>query len=73
MISREDMEEYRQDMLETDYADVQEEITLRSDDDAFYEYLVDNFRGDLLKFKYCCNRYDRGDQIDDWFQIITEK
>jgi len=53
------------------------EIKLRNDDDYFYDHIVDKF-GETISELFIdieneVNMYDRGDQLDDWFQILLEK
>ena len=68
-LRQEKLDEMREDMLI--------EIKLRNDDDYFYDHIVDKF-GETISELFIdieneVNMYDRGDQLDDWFQILLEK
>ena len=68
-LKQEKLDEMREDMLI--------EIKLRNDDDYFYDHMMDKF-GETLSDLYVqieneVSMYDRGDQLDEWFQILLEK
>jgi len=71
MISRQEMEDMRQDMLQQDYEDECIEIKLRNDDDYFYDYLSDRYGDMVQQFHDDCELYDR--DFNDWFHNMLEK
>ena len=64
-LHQEKLDEMRQDMLI--------EIKMRNDDDYFYDYIVDRYQQEIKDFVWCCRMYDRGEEVDDWFQVLIEK
>ena len=68
-IRQEELDEMRRDMMI--------EIKMRNDDDFFYDAIEDEFSERIRELHNdignYCRMYDRGDNVDDWSQILLEK
>ncbi len=77
MITAEEMEELRQDMLMEIWHDEQEEYKMRADDDFFQEAVANMFEDSIREIEMdlynYCTQYDRGDQANGWFETLIEK
>ncbi len=75
MISLQEQEEIRQELLQEAWEEEREYEALSSDKDKFYDYLTANYVDELDDIRYriegACERY--GYDADEWFAFLTEK
>ncbi len=65
------MEEFRQDIILSDWQDAQYEILMRSDDDFFGDDLANYYeRHTVAETIEYIESYDR--DVDDWFDFLIE-
>ena len=75
MMTLEEQEEIRQELLHDDMMVERQEDAIRNDEDKFYDYLTANYVDELDDIRYriegACERY--GYDADEWFAFLTEK
>ena len=75
MISLQEQEEIRQELLQEAWEEDREYEALSRDKDKFYDYLTANYVDELDDIRYriegACEEY--GYDADYWFAFLTEK